>query len=140
MSPTRTIRTHGSAGYRAGCRCEECKFAESERRRNYRAFGSGTKNVTPLRRRPTAETVGDVENAVLTQFADVLQSPTVLAAQKLAKILDDPAAIGLHVSASRELQRLLVSLRDSESSKRKTGNRIHRLGTVADMSKVRKAK
>jgi hypothetical protein len=62
----RLVKTHGVSGYRAGCRCFTCTMAESERKRSYRATGTGSKsdganvgrnrqnradigNVTPIR-------------------------------------------------------------------------------------------
>jgi hypothetical protein len=53
-SGKRKVHSHGVAGARAGCHCTVCTLAESERKRNYRATGSGAKrsaaaNVTPLR-------------------------------------------------------------------------------------------
>jgi hypothetical protein len=93
----RQVRTHGIAGYRAGCRCVTCTLADSDRKRRFRAFGSGAKSIvdgqpskaaesnvkplrsrTPQRQRRAASgaasgsqwaAVGDIEQAVIDECA-----------------------------------------------------------------------
>jgi hypothetical protein len=137
--PKRTVRTHGASGYRAGCKCTVCTLAESERKRNFRATGTGAKqattaNVTPLRsnvkgrartsarattrapqppsQRPPV--IGDNEAAVRAQCEGATraadQPGTVAQAITLAKILDREDLIAMHANTSRQLHVLLQSL------------------------------
>jgi hypothetical protein len=118
--PKRNVRTHGVAGYRAGCKCAVCRLAESERKRNLRALGSGAKaNVTPIRSHAnrgakTSPVIGDNEQSVRQQCEAAPKAAdapgTVQQAITLAKILDRPELVAMHPTTSRQLHILLLSL------------------------------
>jgi hypothetical protein len=135
--PKRRIRTHGASGYRAGCKCPVCTLAESERKRNFRATGTGAKpcgesatpntNVTPIRQRSTGRTrtsasgparapepIGEYEAAVREQCDSSPRRDdrpgTVAQCVAMARILDNPLLVAMHPQTSRQLHTLLTSL------------------------------
>lgn len=150
--PKRTVRTHGSSGYRAGCRCATCTLAESERKRNWRATGRSNLVQFPTRAkgaalvsRPTQQLCGEVEASVLAEWASVAgaeeKRAALAMARSVARILDNPQFAGMHVQAARQLSQILESLHDSGShgrgGRRKSGGR---LAAVADLAKARRSR
>jgi len=158
--PKRSVNTHGTSGYRAGCRCVECTLAESDRKRRFRGTGTGAKsavetNVTQLRRNTTSHVgtsarsqasgkespIGPVGQAVMADTADLPEAPgksiMVEMALTLARLLDNPRYVGLHVQASRQLSAVLGSLTGGKASgRRKSGAR---LATVQSLTRHRRA-
>jgi hypothetical protein len=124
------IRTHGSSGYKNGCRCTTCREAENERQRRYRA-----KNPNAQIRGPKPNVVafpnaaptepGEVETAVREQCAMLPRAAErpgeVAAAIRLGQLLDDPGYFALAAQNSFKLHTLLASL---GAPKKKGRNRL----------------
>jgi hypothetical protein len=153
---------HGTiAGYRRGCKCDECRGANSLYQRNFRKGKVGNKNaprsakhtpaakldnVSQLIRRgetndsPTVHGPGPNELALIADadsFADVPGKQILIEQGKtLCRILDNPREVGQHATASRGLMALIAALSAGARSKRKTGTR---LATVSQLSKHRRA-
>jgi hypothetical protein len=139
--PKRTVRTHGTSGYRAGCRCSTCTLAESDRKRRFRSTGSGAKNVVAIRSKQDLTQPGEVERALDAETAELgtEHAVTVAQARVLARILDDAEMFGLHVQASRQLTQVLQSVWGNQSpgrgGRRKSGGR---LAVVRELTKARR--
>jgi hypothetical protein len=118
------IRTHGSSGYKRGCRCEKCRAAEATRQRRYRARNPraqirGPKhNVVsfPTTAQPAAAPtgLGEVEQAVRLQLAGMPKAlerqGEAAAAIRLAQLLDSPDHFALAAQNSYKLHVILNSL------------------------------
>jgi hypothetical protein len=118
---------HGTRStYVGGCRCDECKVAESnyqrDRRRSKRKLGS----VPTLPNRPDAndspDAVGLVEGAVQAEI-DTLSTAAkrpglVAAALAMARLLDGPLYVAQHPQAAARLQGLLAELRIGADTKK----------------------
>jgi hypothetical protein len=142
---------HGTRqSYADGCRCAECKNAQSAYKREYQARKAGADIKVPPRGRPrkddaivakqasqvtklpTACDIGPKEQAVLEELATLTSAETrkgaAECARSLAKILDNPIAINLHVQAAKALPGVLEELR--KGSARRKG----RLASVQAMT------
>jgi hypothetical protein len=140
------IREHGRVGYRHGCRCDQCKCAESAyqkdlRRRKAEAVAdfAGTNRpelalVTGLQNRPLtcingefdasdgqqtpANSVVEAVQAEIDALGTVKRPGLAAAALALARILDNPRAISSQPPAAAKLADLLDQLRRNADSKR----------------------
>lgn len=127
------VVTHGTSGYRQGCRCDVCKEAESARNAHYRVSGTTKSKVLAMPSQP-----GEVERAVIEE-AEIHCSTgyRVVTARTLARVLDNPNMAGVHVSTARQLVPILNAMHDSGPGKRKGSAR---LALVSDMAKSRRPK
>ena len=132
---------HGSVARYARCTsgpggrpCAECRAANSERARRYRATGSTVdpNNVTPLHvvvgkqsseqpEPPAPREMGEAELAVIEE-CKAYQAATdrpgeLVQARRMAAILDDPGQRPNWPRASAELHKLMLSLRGTKRTK-----------------------
>ncbi|CPW40767.1 Uncharacterised protein [Mycobacteroides abscessus subsp. abscessus] len=124
---------HNRTRYLAGCRCDQCKLANSEYRKELRqrkkgAEQSGRKlasvrsmpaNAGGEQSAPRAPVIGDVQQGVIAEI-DTLgvaasRPGLVQTAYALARVLDNQLAIAQHPSAARQLSELMDKLRKSGS-------------------------
>jgi hypothetical protein len=116
----------------------ECRDANTEYQRTYRATGSGTTKDNVKRLRPGQPAlIGEVEQSVIDECE--IHGSTgvrVLTARSLAKVLDDPNSAGRYVQTAKQLVPILQSLHGSGSGKRKGPSA--RLTLVAGMVKSRR--
>lgn len=122
------VVTHGTSGYRQGCRCDVCKEAESARCARYRATGTTKSNVVSLKPGQTLP-IGEVEQAVIEE-SEIHCSTGVRAmtALALARVLDNPNMAGVHVQTARQLVPILESLHGNGSGSGKRKGNGTRLG------------
>ncbi len=114
---------HGSAtGYKNGCRCGECRRANRERVRTYRAAKRGEPAPVDL---PVEVGEGSVTDAVRRDLAALqvaVERPADAAvALAMARLLDDPSAGPQHPSAAARLVDVMARLR-ADASPRFVGN------------------
>jgi hypothetical protein len=117
--------SHGTQRhYVEGCRCEECKEAHRAAARDYRerrASGQ-TRPAAVLQTRadlPPSEP-GPVESGVQEEIAGSAEARPGLAATALAlaRIMDNPRAVGQQPAAARQLTSLLEKLRSASPARR----------------------
>jgi hypothetical protein len=122
----RHVKTHGVSGYRAGCRCITCTMAESERKRNYRATGTGSKsggvkaarnsqdcadtgNVTPIRvigtgkRRTAARGTARGRESLSEPKVGINEEAVRDQCAASARAADQPATVAQAITLSRIL-------------------------------------
>lgn len=114
------VTSHGSGGYRTGCRCDICRKAETLRKANYRARGGSTVVSMPASSRSRSgnarrlSRVGPVEEAVSEEAASSAVAPErpaiVAMAKAMARILDSDDLVAMHPQAARQLQASLTQL------------------------------
>lgn len=152
---------HGTRkAYIGGCRCVECKSANSTYVRELKARKAGADVEAPRRGRPpkfsvvsdfpqdrvsapasdlsahgdTTESGGPATQAVLAELESLTSAGTRLgaaqAALAMARLLDNPGALAQHKGAADSLVRILDDLR--QGSARRKG----RLASVQAMSKA----
>ncbi|WP_156747214.1 hypothetical protein [Mycobacterium sp. E2462] len=128
------VASHGTSGYRQGCRCDTCKEAESARNARYRASGTTKNNVTQLR---TAGP-GEVERAVINEceIHGTVTNFRAPMARSLARVLDNPSMAGRHVQTAKQLVQALEALHGNGSGKRKGSSA--RLALVKEQTKSRR--
>ena len=115
---------HGSAtSYKDGCRCSECRKANRERIRVYRAAKRGSPTPVDL---PVAVGEGTVVDAVQRDLSalQVAASRATDAAVCLAmaRLLDDQAATPQHPSAAARLLDAMGRLRADAAPRFTVGN------------------
>jgi hypothetical protein len=136
----RRVRSHGTSGYRAGCRCYTCVSAETDRKRNYRATGSGAKSsdYTEGAAGDRNSEVGEVEAAVIAECESLplaAQRPTlVIAARDMARIMDNREVSHWHSKAAKAMLEYMAQLYPQQKP-RKMGQR---LATVHALTKVKR--
>lgn len=116
------ITSHGRRGYRQGCRCDQCKSAESKYQRDLKRrkqYG----DLASVAEFPASDPVSPVDSVEAAVRAEVegLSSPRqglVAAAIALAKVLDDPRATSTKPAAAGKLADMLESLRKSGDQKK----------------------
>lgn len=117
---------HNRTRYLKGCRCEICKAAQAEYRRNLKQRKAEGKPVRPVVvAMPTEDVstaaVESVEDAVRREIdmLDTSKRPGLVAtALALARVLDKPSATAQHPSAAGKLAELLEDLASSAPKKR----------------------
>src|SRR5947209_14415035 len=119
---------HGTRGrYNDGCRCDECKWANTSYRREKRArdaAGGGTARVVPFTQAvPTAAAEpGRVESAVERELDGLAQAEArpglKEAAVALARILDNPKAVSQQPAAAKNLAEILERLRKGADARK----------------------
>lgn len=124
----------------AGDRCAECKAAMADYNQQRKAGETPINNVvnlgkaklhtvestgTPMNSLETP-VVGDTENAILTQFKELIDKGEHLVliqmARKAAQILDSPERVTLHPTTLRQLNDIIGKL--TEKKKTKSGGRL----------------
>jgi hypothetical protein len=105
---------HGTRrGYKNGCRCDDCKYAQrlyQQRYRQRRAAGVVADPTAPFTQsRLTPSEIGPVESGVEAEIAGPAESRPGLAAAALAlaRILDNPKAVSSQPAAAKVLAGLL---------------------------------
>lgn len=134
---------HGTfRGYNSGCRCPDCKAANTLHQRDTRAKRRGL----PVQPRSGAVSAwapptepGEVELAVLEELATLSASQTrlgaVQAALACARILDSPEQFPSHVRATASLTYIMDLLRKVSG----VGDRHHgRLASVKPITRRKK--
>jgi hypothetical protein len=132
--------THGRARDRKGCRCDLCKYAESEyqRRRRQRTnksvgvfaardtpslvllHGTGDSALTRGNADPTpANAVLDAVTAEIDALGNHLRPGLAAAAKSMAVILDNNKAVSTQPAAAKVLVALLDKLRSVSASGRR---------------------
>lgn len=151
------MAAHGTvSSYNAGCRCDECRTAntvKSRKNRKRRAAGlpsrqrakpPGTvhslngpqlnESATVINQIPTEP--GAAESAVITAtgaLSGAGDRPELVAqARAMARIIDNPGAIGTHPSANKQLSETMERLRTASVGRKR------RLSDVRSLSSVRK--
>jgi hypothetical protein len=141
-------KTHGLRRYKVdGCRCDECKAANAASQadlRRRRAAGEVVPQKRPaavvsLNAPVAAESAepGPVELGVEAEIAGLAQTETrpglAQAALELARVMDNPRALGQKAAASKALAEILGVLHKG------TDVRKSRLASVRAMSKPQSA-
>lgn len=111
---------HNRTRYLAGCRCDECKAAQSKYRKERRQKENAEKaaprvmvSVPDLPTSPASESfsVLDAVNEELSNLSTTAERPGLAAAARaMAMVLDSPAALPQHPSAAGKLAELLETL------------------------------
>lgn len=133
---------HGTfRGYNSGCRCPDCKTANTLHQRDTRAKRRGL--PVPPRSGPVSAWApptepGEVEQAVLDELATLSAAETrlgaVQAALACARIIDSPEQYPTHVRAIASLTYIMDLLRKVSG----VGARGH--GRLASVQPIRKKK
>lgn len=135
---------HNRSRYLQGCRCGKCVKANSDYKKGLRQRSNG--QVVNLPKAPPPNpAVGDsepaaagvVESGVLAEIEKLSTTETrqglVQVALALARVLDNPVAIGQHPSAAHRLSETLDKLRKGADSRKS------RLATVRQLVKTEQA-
>jgi hypothetical protein len=107
--------THGRGGYVCGCRCDQCKQAESDYQRARRC--RQREQVGD----PAPSEPGPVEAAIETEIADLTDARPGLAAiaRAMARLLDNPKAVSCQPAAAKVLAAMLDKLRTAGAQGRR---------------------
>lgn len=130
--------------YADGCRQPECKAAQAQYMREWKARKSGAVVEMPTRGRPRkgsaqerpdiGRAVGEAEQAVLEELETLSSAATrksaVAAALAMARILDNPLALTQQASAAGKLLTIMEELRKG------SGRSKGRLASVQAMTKA----
>lgn len=117
---------HNRTRYLKGCRCEICKAAQADYRRDLKARKSEGKPVRPVVvQMPTQEVATTDDESVVAAvrreigMLDVSKRPGLVAtALALARVLDNPLSVQQHPAAAGRLAELLNTLSTSAPKKR----------------------
>lgn len=155
-----TVPPHGLKRYRPPykCRCDVCRAANTEycteRKRVRREANPDELAVRRKKRATTRRTesgdsvrkpkvIGEMERAVIEEVAEIADpKPTlVVAAKKLARIVDNPELSNMHNTCTKQLMALMAEMRGDTDKAKATGKRKSgsRLATVGSLTKVRRA-
>ncbi len=104
---------HGSAtSYKDGCRCGECRKANRERIRTYRAANRGESTPVDLAVELGEGSVVDAVRRDLAALQVAVERPADAAVcLAMARLLDDPSAGPQHPSAAARLVDVMARLR-----------------------------
>lgn len=110
---------HGSrTRYTRGCRCDRCKCAEANYRRNKRARDRGEDISVP----ETETGLGSVESAIRSELASysgsALRPGLCELLVAMSRVIDDPRARAQHASVARQIQLGLERIRSQSVTKR----------------------
>jgi hypothetical protein len=151
MARIQVLKAHGTIQrYRQGCRCDECRRANTDYATMHKLGTKPGDNVTPIKRRSPAKPQrkqadpsvnvgavgGEVERAVKSQLADFTSEfPTqVEMALVAARILDNEERVALHPTTLRQLGAIVEGLTAGKKKKSRG-----RLAAVQEMTKRRSA-
>ena len=124
-----TAARHGSAtSYKNGCRCGDCRRANRERLRAYRAAKRGESTPVDLPMELGEGTVVDAVRRDLNalQLMRAERATDAAVALALARLLDDPSAGPQHPSAAARLVDIMARLR-ADAAPRFTAINVARL-------------
>jgi hypothetical protein len=117
------VQVHNRTKYKAGCRCDVCRKAQSDYRKDLRLRSkarvpagtvSSLKSVPSLPSASKPSKPGQVESAVLAEIegltSAVRRPGLVESARAMARVLDTPLYVAQHPAAAARLMSALDSL------------------------------
>ena len=125
------MEVHNRTRYKAGCRCDRCRKAQSDYRKDLRLRSkarvpAGTrstlKSVPALPSSYALSKPGRVESAVLAEIEGLttaVERPALAkGARAMARLLDSPLSVAQHPQAMARMQSALDQLRKGSDSRK----------------------